>query len=301
MDPADPPQQTTPRFDYDVAFSRNIGWLTRPEQQALRDKRIAIAGLGGVGGRHLLTLTRLGIQHFTIADLDVFDVANFNRQLGADMDSVGRAKIDVMSELALAVNPDLDLRRFSDGVTEENLDAFLDGANLYVDGLDFFVIEMRERVFAACAARGIPAITAAPLGMGTAFLAFMPGGMTFEDYFQTAGRPTREKLIRFLVGLSPAMLQMTYLVDPTSADFDAHKGPSTPMGCDLSAGVLGSMAMKILLGRGKVPSAPWGLHFDAYRNRMTRTWRPGGMRHPLMQLVLRIARSRLAAPDSRTR
>ena len=47
-------------FSYDEAFSRNIGWVTEAEQQALRGKRVAIAGLGGVGGVHFLTLARLG-------------------------------------------------------------------------------------------------------------------------------------------------------------------------------------------------------------------------------------------------
>ena len=280
-------------FDYDIAFSRNIGWVTREEQHRLRKKRVAIAGLGGVGGRHLLTLTRLGIEKFNIADPDVFDVANFNRQLGADMTSIGRKKIDVMSELASAVNPKIDLRPYPNGVTDQNIDDFLDGIDLYVDGLDFFVIDIRERVFAMCAERGIPAITAAPLGIGTAFLAFLPGKSTFEEYFQMHGRSTREKLLRFLVGLSPAMLQMAYLVDPSTADFDNHKGPSTPMGCDLSAGVVGSMALKILLDRGKLPAAPRGLHFDAYRNKLTHTWRPGGMKNPLQQLILTIVRRKL--------
>jgi tRNA A37 threonylcarbamoyladenosine dehydratase len=48
-------------FDYATAFSRTIGWMTSAEQPKLRSKRVAIAGLGGVGGAHLLTLTRLGI------------------------------------------------------------------------------------------------------------------------------------------------------------------------------------------------------------------------------------------------
>ncbi len=72
-----------PFFSYDEAFSRNIGWVTRPEQQALRGRRVAIAGLGGVGGSHLLTLARLGIGHFTIADFDRFALANFNNRKGA--------------------------------------------------------------------------------------------------------------------------------------------------------------------------------------------------------------------------
>jgi hypothetical protein len=61
-----------PGFAYAPAFDRNIGWVTEWEQQALRAKRVAIAGMGGVGGIHLLSLARLGIGRFSIADLDAF-------------------------------------------------------------------------------------------------------------------------------------------------------------------------------------------------------------------------------------
>src|SRR5262245_45486036 len=49
-------RERAPAFDYEQAFSRNVGWVTESEQRALRRKRIAIAGLGGVGGIELLTL-----------------------------------------------------------------------------------------------------------------------------------------------------------------------------------------------------------------------------------------------------
>ena len=80
------------KFDYADAFSRNIGWVTKEEQGTLRKKRVAIAGMGGVGGIHLLTLARLGIGSFYIADFDEFEVHNFNRQVGATMSSIGRPK-----------------------------------------------------------------------------------------------------------------------------------------------------------------------------------------------------------------
>lgn len=285
----------TAQFDYGAAFSRNIGWVSRAEQEILRSKRVAIAGLGGVGGQHLLTLARLGIQNFNIADLDVFDIVNFNRQIGADIHSVGQPKIEKMAELVTAINPDADLRLFPQGVTPENTSSFLADCDLYVDGLDFFVIDTREMVFDTCSRLGIPAITAAPLGMGTAFLAFLPGKMTFEEYFRTKGHPVTEKLLRFLVGLSPRMFQMPYLVDPTTADFHNHKGPSTMMGCVLSSGVIGAMTLKVLLGRGDVPAAPRGVHFDAYRNRFVKTWRPAGMNNPLQRLILYVVKKKLAA------
>ncbi len=167
-------------FDYDIVFSRNIGWVTEREQAILRGKRVAIAGLGGVGGSHLLTLARLGVGTFHISDFDSFDLVNFNRQAGATMSHLGRSKVDVLAEMALDINPEMEIRRFPEGVKEDNVDEFLDGVDLYVDGLDFFAVAARRMVFAECAERSIPSTTAAPLGMGVSALNFVPGKTTFE-------------------------------------------------------------------------------------------------------------------------
>ena len=104
-----------------------------------------------------------------------------------------------------------------------------------------------------------------------------------------------EKSARFLVGLSPSMLQLGYLVDPSRVDLAQRRGPSTPMACHLCAGIAGTEALKILLGRGRVLAAPWGIHFDAYKNRLKRTWRPGGNSHPIQRGLIALARRRFAA------
>jgi len=241
-----------------------------------------------------VTLTRLGIGRFTIADLDAFGIENLNRQLGARMSTLGRPKTEVLAETALDINPTLDLRVFGDGVSADNVDDFLADADVYVDGLDFFAVAVRRAVFAACAEKGIPAITAAPLGMGAALLCFLPGGMTFEQYFGMEGADDFEQLLRFFVGLAPAGLQQRYLVDPSSIDLANHRGPSTAMGCELCAGVAASQALKLLLNRGDVVAAPRGLQYDAYVNRLGRTWRPGGNRHPVQRYALARARRALA-------
>ena len=67
------------------------------------------------------------------------------------------------------------------------------------------------------------------------------------------------------------------------------------MACELCAGVVGTQAVKILLRRGKVITAPRGMHFDAYRNKMVITWRPGGNRNPLQRLGLHFGRKRFSA------
>ncbi|MBS0327154.1 MAG: ThiF family adenylyltransferase [Proteobacteria bacterium] len=283
----------TEPFDYDRAFARNLGWVTPDEQRALRQKRVAIAGLGGVGGLHLLTLVRLGVGRFHLAEFDRYDVENFNRQVGATMTSIGKPKLDVMVGMARDVNPDLDIRSFDKGVNAATLEEFLEGVDLFVDGLDFFAFDAREMVFAACRARGIPAITVAPLGMGAALLNFLPEGMSFAKYFGLAHCPERERPLRFLLGLAPAMLHRRYLADMAYVDLQNGRGPSTAMACQLCAGVASTEALKLLLRRGKVVAAPRGVHFDAYRNRVARTWRPWGWRNPLQRVIVAIARRQI--------
>ncbi len=254
---------------------------------------MAIAGLGGVGGAHLITLSRLGVSNFKISDFDSFEVHNFNRQEGANISSLNRPKIDVMRERVLDINPEANIEDFPEGISTSNIDAFFAGADLYVDSLDFFALSARKLAFKKCEEKRIPAITAAPLGMGCAFLAFLPGGMTFEEYFKLEECTEEEQLIRFLIGLSPSMLHRNYLVDISRADFKARKAPSTQMAINLCAGIAGTNALKILLGRGDVVTAPRGLHFDAYKNKLVRTWRPRGNSHPMQKVAYMIAKKLL--------
>ena len=277
-------------FDYDRAFSRNIGWVTESEQAKLKTSRVAIAGLGGVGGAHLMTLTRLGIANFNIADFDDFDVHNLNRQAGAFMPFMGKPKIDTVAQMARDINPEINLGQYPKGVSSENVDEFLRDVDVYVDGLDFFALPARRMVFAKCREKGIPALTAAPLGMGAAFLYFSPTGMSFEDYFKVEGYEESEQYARFISGLSPAMLNRDYLVAREAVNFQEKRGPSTIMACDLCAGVMGTSVLKLLLGRGSIKAAPWGMHFDAYHQKLKLTWRPFGNANPLQQLLLKFIR-----------
>ena len=281
-------------FDYDEAFDRNIGWVTQDEQRSLQHKRVAIAGMGGVGGVHLLTLTRMGVGAFNIADLDNFELANFNRQAGAALSTIGKSKVGVMAGMAQDINPGLDLQTFGDGVTEANIDAFLDGVDLFVDGFDFFVPDIRAKVFRRCAERGIPAITAGPIGFGTSYIVFLPGRMTFEEYFRIEGLPKERQYARFLLGLTPKALHRGYLVDPSRLNLVEKRGPSSAAAVQLCAGVVGGEAVKILLGRGKVRAAPYYHQFDAFQGRFVCGRMFMGNRNPLQRLKLRIVEQNIA-------
>jgi molybdopterin/thiamine biosynthesis adenylyltransferase len=192
------------------------------------------------------------------------------------------------------VNPTLTLKTFAEGVNESNVDAFLEGVDLFVDGLDFFAFSARELVFGACARKGIPATTVAPLGMGGALVNFLPGKMRFAEYFGLNDCAADEKPLRFLLGVAPAMLHRRYLADPSFVDLASGRGPSTAMACQICAGIAATEATKILLKRGRVLAAPHGVQFDAYRNEVRHTWRPWGYRNPLQRVILAVARRQLA-------
>jgi|APAra7269096714_1048519.scaffolds.fasta_scaffold06779_3 molybdopterin/thiamine biosynthesis adenylyltransferase len=291
-------------FKYHDAFSRNIGWVTEAEQEQLRHSTVSIGGLGGVGGTHAITLARLGVGGFRISDLDHFDWPNMNRQAGAFASTVGRDKLDAVAETLADINPEARLHLIPGGIHDHNIDEFLQGAHLYMDSLDIFALNLRRKVFARCRELGIPAVTAAPMGMGTAFLAFDPEGMSFEDYFDFEGglsaeaerdpqQRFREQIVKFICGVSPAMIQRHYLLNRETVNLFERKVPSTCIGIELAAGVACANGIKLMLKRGETRVAPRGLHFDAFRNQMVKTWRPGGGRHPMSRLMFKYVRGLL--------
>lgn len=277
-------------MDTQEAFSRNIGWVTADEAQVLANKHVAIAGMGGVGGHYAEMMARLGVRNFTLADFDHFEIANFNRQNGSGHSQIGKKKLDVIAGRIRDINPKANIRFFADGVNRSNLNEFLEKADVYLDGLDFFVLKERLWVFNRLRELGIPGITVAPIGMGASLVVFTKDSMSFEEYFgYTESTPELERGIRFLVGLSPTMLQRHYQADRTRVDFKNHKVPSMPMGCYLAAGVAGTTALKVLLNRGPLRAAPWSLHYDAYLQTYRQRYTFLGAANPLQKLKCWVA------------
>lgn len=271
-------------WSYREAFSRHRGLLCNAEQERLRACRVAIAGMGGVGGVHLITLARLGIGAFTIADPDCFEAANFNRQYGATLTALGQYKADVMAAETRAINPEADLRAFHEPVTPANVTEFMDGADVLIDGIDFFALAARRLVFQEARRRGIWAVTAAPLGFSTAWLVFDPQGVSFDSYFDLHdGQDRLEQLAAFAVGLAPRATHWKYL-NLAEVDLRSGRGPSLGLACQLCAGVVAAEVVKILLGRDLVQAAPWYFQFDACRHLLRRGHLRWGNRHPWQRL-----------------
>jgi hypothetical protein len=251
--------------------------------------------MGGVGGAHLLTLTRLGIGRFTVADGDAFEQRNFNRQVGATLTTLGRNKAEVLATVAREINPELDIRMMAQCVDASNVDQLLEDAEVVVDGIDFFAIGARRLVFARARARNIPVITCAPLGFSAAALTFTPQGPSFDAFMAIhEGMDEREQLLRFAVGLAPAGLHVPY-IDPSSVRFAERRGPSSVIAANLCAAVAAIEVLNLLLHRQPVLRVPQYAQFDPYRRRyrIGTVW--GGNRNPSQQVKLWYLRRRLRA------
>ena len=275
---------------YEEAFTRNVGLISPEEQQRLRRTRVAIVGMGGVGGVHAVTFARLGVGAFTIADPDIFAVANTNRQYGATVKAMGRSKVEVMAEVLRDINPEVDIRIIREPLCADNVRKFFQDANLFVDGIDFFELDTRRLLFRVAAEQGLYAITAAPLGFSTAWLVFAPQGMSFDRYFDfcDAMEPI-DKIAAFVVGLAPKGTHRAYM-STKFVNIAARTGPSSGLACQLAASVTVCEGLKIILGRGTVRAAPYYQQFDAYLGRFVQGRFMGGNRNPVQRLKRWMAR-----------
>src|SRR5690606_13470734 len=133
-----------------------------------------------------------------ISDPDVFEIANMNRQVGATMQSIGQLKTDVMLQMALAINPDIQIEVIPGGVNPQNADELLKGADIFIDSLDLFELPLRSILFRKAKEQGIFSVTAGPMGFGTTWLVFDPAGMGFDEYFDIRKNMTPvERIISF--------------------------------------------------------------------------------------------------------
>ena len=264
-------------------FSRNIGLISNANQIKLCQARVAVAGVGGVGGIHLLTLARLGIGKFTIADMDVYERANISRQFGAKHSTLGDYKTSVISKLLQDINPTIESKIFPKGVDLENIGEFLQGADFFVDGMDFFEVEIRRELFKKAREMGIYALTSAPLGFGSTLQVFSPQGMSFDDYFGISEEmPYLEKLAAFASGLAPRPYHLKYL-DLSKVSLENKSGPAVAPACTLAASLVATCVVRLVAGE-PVRAVPYYTQIDLYRSKFRNGYLVWGGKNPLQKL-----------------
>jgi molybdopterin/thiamine biosynthesis adenylyltransferase len=274
---------------YEQSFKRNIGNVTHAEQRQLRETVVAIAGVGGVGGAALNNIARMGVGSVKIADPEEFAYSDINRQRGATTKTVGKKKVEVLSGQIRAINPDIKVEAYHDGLTEENANEFLEGASIVIEGLEFFCMPLKKKLFDHARELGIYILSSPIFGFGTSLAVFAPDGPTFEECF----------------GAIPDKLDFKYAANfgrsffPTfpryinlAAYFEAMKEnrpiPSFTTSCALSGAVTAAETLFILLGKRDPICFPYVRRFDLHEARIyvddSRKRNPG----PLKKLVLKV-------------
>lgn len=165
---------------YREMVDRNIGVYTWEEQERLRRSRVAICGLGGVGGYEAILCARMGIGSVTGVDFDSFEVSNINRQMLATMDTIDRPKADAMEEALKSINPGMEVNSHRTQVDEDNVADLLSGHDVVLEAVD----DMPTRVIIHRTARelGIPSVGMSGSPPTRGFVAtFLPDGVRYED------------------------------------------------------------------------------------------------------------------------
>jgi len=125
-------------FSYDEFTTRNIGFVNAQEQARLRDARVFVCGVGGMGGAAIQSLARAGVEQFAIADIDSFEVSNFNRQVFADLDSAGLDKAEATAQRLRRINPGIRLEVLG-AEWQHKLDELLPRYPVVINGMDDIV------------------------------------------------------------------------------------------------------------------------------------------------------------------
>jgi molybdopterin/thiamine biosynthesis adenylyltransferase len=254
---------------------RNTGIINSAEQKRIARAVVAQAGVGG-NADVVITLAQMGFQHFRIADPDVYDTSNLNRQLGARVSTLSRNKAEVVAEDVMGINPNADIKVYSKGVTWENVEEFVEGADIVLDGLDVSVMHLRKRMFDIAQARGIPIITCPVIGWGAGIAIFDPErSPSFGEFFGEIPDDSASKdWRRFIENYAVHFLSSK----PTGIDValgkrrtKEGKPPAVAASCRLNAALVSAAVFDILFDKGNLPIVPTTLHVDLLGGRMTST------------------------------
>lgn len=250
---------------FETAFSRNIGLLSKEEAAKLMHSQVAIAGLGGVGASYALTLARMGFGKFVICDFDTYELANFNRQAGANMTTLNKPKIDGVRKMLLEINPHLEITCLHEGLTPKNIESFLANSDVVLDAIDFFAIDAHRLLHRESRKMGKSVLFSVPAGFSGTLQVFGPNHMSFDSYFDFKDNDDNlTQICKFALGMAPKSTHSTYLeFDPQT--LIAGRPTSIASACSISTGLVCTNAAMLALGRfNEAHYAPFFIQIDSF-------------------------------------
>ena len=173
----------------------------------LRRARVAVFGIGGVGGYVVEALARSGVGALDLFDGDTVALTNINRQIIADHSTVGRLKTEVMREHLLLINPHVSVEVHPVFFLPGDAEDFLNGCDYLVDAVD--TVSAKLRLAEIGQERGIPVISA--MGAGNKL---DPTRFEVADITETSVCPLCRVMRRELKKRGIAHLKVVYSREP---------------------------------------------------------------------------------------
>lgn len=237
---------------------RNIGVISAEEQELLHSSCVAVAGCGGMGGLSAEQLVRLGVGYIKIADFDKFEIHNLSRQAGSTFFNAGQNKAAVLERYFMEINPELRVDVFMDGVQPDNVEKFVDGADIVIDGIDYTCFYHTVLLHRVARERRCCVINPQAIGFGVSILVFSPETISLEEYVGLT-HTTREEIEEFVVPVEKFCPYIPSYADPEilmKAVTGQINIPNIIMPQHLGTAFAVSEAVMLLLGRSRAPIGP---------------------------------------------
>lgn len=185
-------------------FSRTQLLLGEEAMNRLKKARVAVFGVGGVGGYVCEALVRSGVGAFDLIDDDKVCLTNLNRQIIATRKTVGQYKVDVMQNRMLEINPDIDVRLYKCFFLPENAADFpFEEYDYIVDAVD--TVTAKIELIMRAQALNVPIISA--MGAGNKL---DPGRFKIADIYDTSVCPLARVMRRELKKRNVKSLKVVY-------------------------------------------------------------------------------------------
>ncbi len=228
-------------------FTRTAKLVGEEGIEQLSNVKVAVFGVGGVGGYVVEALVRSGIGHLDVVDKDVVDITNVNRQIIANKDTIGMDKVQVICERAKSINPQIDIRGIHCFFLPETKDEFdFSQYDFVVDAIDNVTAKIQLAV--SCKASNTPLI--ACMGTGNKM---DPSQLEITDIYKTSVCPLARVMRRQLKAREIDKLTVVYSKEQPMKPLYEDRVPGSTCFVPGSAGLLiASHVVRELLKNVKV-------------------------------------------------
>mgnify|MGYP003088684187 FL=1 len=173
-------------------YSRTESLIGKDSLNILKNSKVIVFGIGGVGSFTVESICRCGIGEISLVDFDTIDITNINRQIHAMSNNIGKYKVDEMKKRIELINPDIKVNTFKKKLDKNNVENFnLKYYDYVIDAID--IITSKIYLIKCCYENNINVISA--MGAGNKL---DPTRFKVVDIYKTSGCPLARVMRREL-------------------------------------------------------------------------------------------------------